>query len=76
MTDQYNALVVMLEKDMRDDDAQGLCEAIGRMRGVLSVSGHSHLNNLDSLVTRQRARREIMDALLTMARKYEGWADG
>ena len=40
MTDRYNALTVVMEKDMRDDDAEALIAAIRQLRGVLSVSGN------------------------------------
>ena len=40
MTDRFNTLTVVLEKDTRDDDAESLLQAIRHMRGVLSVSGN------------------------------------
>lgn len=40
MTDRFNALTVVLEKDIREDDAQALLSAIGQLRGVLTVSGN------------------------------------
>jgi hypothetical protein len=39
MTDRYNALTVILDHDIRDDDAKGLIDAILQLRGVLSVKG-------------------------------------
>lgn len=40
MTDRYNQLVVVLDKDLRSDDAEPLMNAIRQMRGVLSVEGN------------------------------------
>jgi hypothetical protein len=40
MTERFNTLTVVLEKDMRDDDAETLLTAIRQMRGVLSVKGN------------------------------------
>jgi len=40
MTDRINALTVVLEKDMRDDDCEVLINAIRCMRNVQSVTGH------------------------------------
>lgn len=40
MTDRYNKLVVVLDKDIRSDDAEPLMNAIRQMRGVLSVEGN------------------------------------
>lgn len=37
MTDRVNALVVVLDKDIRTDDVESLIEAIKHFRGVLSV---------------------------------------
>lgn len=37
MTDRYYALTVVLEKDIRSDDAERLIDAIHMLRGVLSV---------------------------------------
>lgn len=40
MTDRYNALIVVLEENIRSDDAENLLTAIRQLRGVLSVSGN------------------------------------
>ena len=40
MTDRFNKLVVVLDKDLREDDAEPLMNAIRQMRGVLSVEGN------------------------------------
>lgn len=37
MTDRINQLTVILERDMRDDDVEGLMQAILLLRGVLNV---------------------------------------
>jgi hypothetical protein len=39
MTDRFNALTVVLDRDIRDDDAQHIIDAIRCLRGVLSVKG-------------------------------------
>ena len=45
MTDRYNILTVALEKDLRDDDAQALINAIKMMRGVADVAGNAPMGN-------------------------------
>ncbi len=57
MTDRFNTLTVALEKDMRTDDAEGLLNAISRLRGVLFVTG----NVVDSTawMAEERARQEL-----------------
>lgn len=57
MTDRLNALTVVLEKDIRDDDAESLMNAIRQLRGVLSVTG-TPVDVCDH-VALERAKREI-----------------
>lgn len=40
MTARYDALVVILDHDMRDDDAASTIEAIRHIVGVISVEPH------------------------------------
>ena len=40
MTDRYNFLVVVLEENIRDDDAETILNAIRMVKGVLSVEGN------------------------------------
>lgn len=39
MTDRYHTLTVVLEENIRDDDAESLIAAIHHLRGVLTVTG-------------------------------------
>lgn len=61
MTDRFNSLTVVLEKDMRDDDAEALIAAIRQLRGVLSVSGN--VADPSDYIAQQRARHELGDKL-------------
>lgn len=61
MTDRYNALVVVLEEDIREDDAEGLINAIRHLRGVLSVEGN--VRSIESSVAEQRARNTLKSKL-------------
>lgn len=57
MTDRFHALTVVLEHDMRDDDAQALIDAIKQMRGVLNVRGEVGSPSAElSGVVRERER--------------------
>lgn len=40
MTDRLNGLVVTLEGDIREDDAAGIVQAIGLIKGVAHVEPH------------------------------------
>jgi len=58
MTDRFNGLKVFLEKNMRDDDAESLIQAIRQMRGVLSVKGNV-ADCFEDGLAEGRVRREI-----------------
>lgn len=62
MTDRFHTLTVVLEHDIREDDAQALISAIGQLRGVLSVTGV--VADLDSHMARERVRHELSQKLL------------
>ncbi len=57
MTARYNALTVVLEQDIRDDDAERLLDAIRMLRGVAGVSGN--VASIESHVAEMRARMEL-----------------
>jgi hypothetical protein len=61
MTDRYNSLTVVLEKNIRSDDAEVLIEAIKCLRGVLSVK--PRVNEITDHVAYERVRRELGEKL-------------
>lgn len=61
MTDRYNFLVVAFEKDMREDEAQPLMNAIRQFRNVLDVQGN--VSNGTDMVAEIRARDYISNKL-------------
>jgi hypothetical protein len=61
MTDRLNALTIVLENDMRDDDAESLIKAIHMLRGVLSVT--PNVVDFQDHVAHMRVRREMGDKL-------------
>ena len=71
MTDRYNALTVVLEKDIRSDDAEAILNAIRQLRGVLSVNGN--VADMNSHIAEERARRELGEKLwLVLYPKHDG----
>lgn len=59
MTDRINALTVFLDKDVREDDVQPLCEAILHLRRVIAVK--KNVTNVGaSAIAEERVRRELM----------------
>lgn len=65
MTDKINALTVILNHDMRVDDAQPLIAAIKQFRGVADVQ--EHITDLSDHLAFVRAkedlRRQILEVL-------------
>ncbi len=61
MTDRYHSLTVILEKDMRDDDAERMIEAIQMIKGVLDVK--PVISDPTSWMAEERARRELGEKL-------------
>ena len=57
MTDRYNMLIVELEKDIREDDAEYLINAIRMLRGVMHVKGHA--SNFEFNMAVDRAKYEL-----------------
>ena len=68
MTDRYFALAVILENDIRSDDAQPIIEAIKMVKGVLSVK--PHVTDMSTLMAEERARHELGARILTLV--YQG----
>jgi inosine-uridine nucleoside N-ribohydrolase len=66
MTDRYSSLTVVLEKDIREDDAKALIAAIQQLRGVLTVEGN--VANLSEFVIEQRVRQEFREKLWEVLR--------
>lgn len=62
MTDRLNALTVVLETDIREDDAEALIAAIRQLRGVLSVTGT--VADIGDHIAQERVRRELGEKLL------------
>lgn len=67
MTDRYHSLVVTLEEDIREDDAESLINAIKMIRGVLDVRGK--VANISDHTARMRAWSKLHDATMEMLRK-------
>jgi len=64
MTDRYNALIVVLEKDTRDDDAEKIIEIIKSLKGVSDVTGN--VVDHDSYVAQIRVTQKVVDKLFAI----------
>lgn len=68
MTDRFNSLTVVLDKDYREDDAQVLIAAIKILRGVIEVTGN--VADVQAFVAESRARREMAEKLFAALASY------
>jgi len=64
MTDRYSTLTVVLESDIREDDAEHIINAIYMLKGVLSVKGN--ITDQDNFMAEERAKRELQNKLRDM----------
>jgi len=64
MTDRFHSLTVVLERDIREDDAEMLLNALRMLRGVISVEGN--IVDVDGYVAEERVRYELRDKLMSV----------
>lgn len=62
MAERFNGFLVVLEEDIREDDAQSLMNAIRHLRGVLSVAGN--VASVSDHIATARAKAEFARRLL------------
>jgi hypothetical protein len=67
MSNRYNYLMVALEADLKDEDAEPLIEAIKQFRGVLSVT--PNVSDATAFLAEERARVELANKLWEVLRK-------
>jgi hypothetical protein len=58
MADRYNAFIVILEGDIRDENAQRTIEAIKHIKGVLDVK--PHVASFEDSIAHARVRQELI----------------
>lgn len=61
MTDRYNAFLVVLEQDLREDDAEATLTALKQIKGVLSVE--PHVASFEDHIAEARVRAELVEKL-------------
>lgn len=70
MTDRYYALTVILEKDIRSDDAEQIINAIRMIKYVLDIKGN--VANPETWMAQARERRDIGESLFKILHMTEG----
>lgn len=61
MTDRYSGVLVTFEKDIREDDAQSLINAIKMIKGVISVD--PQISDHEHLMAKSQAKHELIQSL-------------
>lgn len=61
MTERLNGVWVAFERDIREDDAQAIIDAIGCIRGVLKVE--ANVTNANNWIAQTRVRQELGEKL-------------
>lgn len=64
MTDRLKGLVVVLEQDIRVDDAEIIINAISMIKGVSKVG--KNVRNVEDFIIRTRITQEISEKLLNV----------
>ncbi len=64
MTDRYSGYVVILEDNIRDDDAQDTINAIKQIKGVLDVT--PIVSDFATMIAEKRARIGLLQKMITI----------
>lgn len=62
MTDRFNALIVTLVEDVREDDAKAIMDAIALLKGVAGVTGNV-ADGVSDTIAQMRVRRDLVNRL-------------
>ena len=62
MTDRYMAVTVVLDQDIREDDAAGLLTALRQLKGVIEVRPVQAARG-EEMITRMRVNNELRASL-------------
>lgn len=61
MTNRFNILTVVLEREIREDDAEHLINAISMLKGVLKVKGN--VSSPEDWMAQAKAKNELINKL-------------
>ncbi len=68
MTDRYNAFIVILEWDIRSDDAKMTINAIKHIKGVLGVE--PHVATIDESIAKMRLKEELWEKVFQLFKEF------
>ena len=61
MTIRHSGYVIILEKDIREDDAEDLIKLLRNIRGVAEVKPVAA--GVEGIIAKEQARRELIDKI-------------
>ncbi len=64
MTNLYSGYIVVLEKDMREDDAESTINAIKMIKGVSSVK--PIISDINIQMAKEKARSELTSKIISI----------
>jgi hypothetical protein len=67
MTDRLKGLTVAFEKDIRDDEAKCVIDAILMIKGVAAVT--TSISNSEDYMNRQQIKRDVIDKIYALAKE-------
>ena len=68
MTDRFNALIVVLDENIRVDDAQVIINAISMIKRVVSVKGN--VSDFGSHIAEERARIDLVNKIAQILQPF------
>lgn len=71
MTDRHSGYVVTLAENLREDDAQGIINAIRQLRGVLAADPVPAEGAVTEFLVARRERDALRTKLLDLARAID-----
>lgn len=71
MTDRLNGVFVTFDRDIRDDDAEPILDAIRMIKGVLDVS--PNITNISDYSARLRVQTEMREQIFKVL--VPGWGE-
>lgn len=64
MTDRIKGLIVVLDKDYRDDDVKAIVDVIRMVKGVVAV--RKSVTDAEDWMNRTRVKHELLDKLVSI----------
>lgn len=70
MTDRHCAYIIILDQDLREDDAQVTLQTLQMIKGVVSV--RPVVSEINTLVARARVVQEVREKLYAVINSFSG----